>query len=110
MTTNTSAKWARAEVEIDSRGSRVKVIGGVWPDVPGLAVTPGQEMLSGVWMVTHVPSGKRLGWGFKTKREACDLLLKLAPLGDWTRSQAELRDDKPFFAEAAAICGETVHE
>lgn len=74
---------------------------------PHLAVTHaiGAARETGRFVVTHAPTGTRLGTGFKSESTACAVAEKLAALGDWGRPTSELRADKALAAGKHRIVG-----
>lgn len=100
-------QWERAEIGIKriGRDDLVMVDGYRCAAAEGLALTPGTGIHAGLWTVTHVATGLRLS-SCSTRGEAGSLALRLAALGDWTRSRSRLFADVAFITAAAALCGE----
>lgn len=71
-------------LEVATRGGPVEV--KCWPvhGVPGLAVTEGVGAAHGRYHVTHMESGRSMGWPFVLESEAIDAAHHWAPLADWT--------------------------
>ncbi|MGK3107905.1 MULTISPECIES: hypothetical protein [Streptomyces] len=61
-------------------------------DTPGLAAHRRlcQESTDENWIVTHIPSGKHLGWDFWSELEALNFARDVGPLADWQQNLTEL--------------------
>jgi hypothetical protein len=97
--------WTATDVELSVGAGKQTVTGYTSPRVPGLAVTPSLGLMSlyGDWSVTHISSGYRMASPQATLVDACRLALRLAPLGDWTRSRTAIRRDKKLIARVQAF-------
>ncbi|MCQ8831846.1 hypothetical protein [Streptomyces malaysiensis] len=61
-------------------------------DTPGLVAHRRlcQESAHEQWIVTHVQSGKHLGWDFWSELEALNFARDVGPLADWQQRLTEL--------------------
>lgn len=67
---------------------------------PGLAIA---KLNGPWWSVTHLHSGLAVGGFWKDRRAAGRLAVRLARVGDWTRSGADLRADRSFVAAVGEV-------
>ncbi|WP_438479143.1 hypothetical protein [Streptomyces asiaticus] len=61
-------------------------------DTPGLVAHRRlyQESAHDMWIVTHVQSGRHLGWDFWSELEALNFARDVGPLADWQQNLTEL--------------------
>ncbi|MGW3428018.1 hypothetical protein ACWDHW_08675 [Streptomyces melanosporofaciens] len=76
-------------------------------DTPGLVAHRRlyQESAHEKWIVTHVQSGKHLGWDFWSELEALNFARDVDPLADWQQDLTELPEYEAMFRIARRHVG-----